>query len=515
MPYKQYLKVTSFIAAIIIVATLLVSLAYLDYQRNKQLIIDATRLTAVNRTSLLNQYFSMMSEKVSAMVLTFQNEYEKALKSPTSNIDVQSLISEQNQYRLYGNVDFESGASLTMYSFLTVKKSLDLSSPKTLAELSAALALDSQFESLLDNLEHPEWAYFISQSGFKLIAPNSIDFDESDYQRPFYQQAAPELNPSGAQIVTDLYNDAESKGLMITISEPVYIDQRFIGVISVDIGIEFILEILASGDVPGASIVFNHKGNIVAKTGDLKPNLKVPFNFNDLTLPKEASAVNYLRPVWGGTLFIAHLASVDELEQKAIKTSLYSWVNLALGSLMLISLVFWLKEAKRNEYLMRTDPLTGLKNRRGFSEALKPIKAHLVRTKKPCALLLMDIDKFKRINDTHGHNVGDRVIESVAKDIVTSVRQDSICARWGGEEFVMFLPNTAKADAVKIAQRIRQSIEENVRTSKKLTVTISIGVYACSATEEIVSMAYFADEALYQAKKSGRNRVEVSAQCNN
>jgi two-component system cell cycle response regulator len=163
-----------------------------------------------------------------------------------------------------------------------------------------------------------------------------------------------------------------------------------------------------------------------------------------------------------------------------------------------------------------TDPLTGLHNRRYMTSQLEPLVARAVRDGKPVGALLLDIDHFKKINDSFGHDVGDEVLREFAVRLASNVRAVDLPCRYGGEEFVVVMPETALADAERIAERIRLHVGGSpfrVAGGREiLTVTISIGVAASlGLTDTPESLLKRADEALYEAKQTGRNRVIARA----
>ena len=127
------------------------------------------------------------------------------------------------------------------------------------------------------------------------------------------------------------------------------------------------------------------------------------------------------------------------------------------------------------------------------------------------SLLFLDIDYFKKINDTYGHDAGDYVLKKTTKIIHANIRDEDIFARWGGEEFALLLPETEIADAVIVAKRIRKIIEETSfrYCKKKLSLTISIGISNIKKLKKrsISELVKNADTALYKAKHNGRNRV--------
>jgi diguanylate cyclase (GGDEF)-like protein len=157
------------------------------------------------------------------------------------------------------------------------------------------------------------------------------------------------------------------------------------------------------------------------------------------------------------------------------------------------------------EKIATKDSLTDLYNRRKFHEA---IELQLKKVSKG-ALIILDIDHFKRINDQYGHNVGDVVLKLLARKLLSNIRENDIVARWGGEEFLIFLSGSDIINATKIAERIRLAVSETDFTIKD-QVTISLGVAMIQNYDQINDAIKAADDALYKAKSTGRNKVEVN-----
>ena len=159
------------------------------------------------------------------------------------------------------------------------------------------------------------------------------------------------------------------------------------------------------------------------------------------------------------------------------------------------------------------DPLTDIANRRGFNERLEIEWAHAIRDKSTLSMLMIDIDHFKRYNDTYGHPQGDVLLQTIAAIFhQTLVRSTDFAARWGGEEFTVLLPGTNTDGALKIAERIRSDVERTAvprADGSDTHVTISIGVYSQSPQPGDLANDFVtgADKALYAAKNSGRNKV--------
>jgi len=156
------------------------------------------------------------------------------------------------------------------------------------------------------------------------------------------------------------------------------------------------------------------------------------------------------------------------------------------------------------------DPLTSTANRRGFERALVIELGRSERHGHPCALVIIDLDGFKQVNDLHGHGVGDDVLVTVAERLRESVRAADTVARLGGEEFALLLPETDLPGALIVAERVRSAIEAGgvrIKGGDRLTVTASFGVADFPASRDRVALMREADQALYTAKRLGKNRV--------
>ena len=156
------------------------------------------------------------------------------------------------------------------------------------------------------------------------------------------------------------------------------------------------------------------------------------------------------------------------------------------------------------------DPLTSLLNRRGLSFYFDK-ELNKANINSPLTLMLVDIDYFKSINDVYGHDVGDLCLIEVAKALKEELRKNDIIARFGGEEFIIILPNTALTKAITIAEALRSKVSQGTYSEFKLPLTVTFGITQSEAKNETtLKMIKRADKALYKGKDKGRNRVEVS-----
>lgn len=163
-----------------------------------------------------------------------------------------------------------------------------------------------------------------------------------------------------------------------------------------------------------------------------------------------------------------------------------------------------------------TDQLTGLHNRRYMSRHLENLLSQSKQTGKPLAFAIMDIDFFKTVNDTYGHDIGDEVLREFASRVTANVRGIDLACRFGGEEFVVVMPDTDLTFAYAVAERLRKQVESTSiaisRSPGTLNITVSIGIAALGGADDTAdALLHRADQALYQAKRTGRNRVVADA----
>jgi diguanylate cyclase (GGDEF)-like protein len=174
-----------------------------------------------------------------------------------------------------------------------------------------------------------------------------------------------------------------------------------------------------------------------------------------------------------------------------------------------------LEEAKAELLeMIHKDPMTNLYNRRYFNDISETLFALSKREKNHFSALMIDIDRFKLVNDNYGHAIGDKVLEELSLILKNIVRQSDVPIRFGGEEFVILLPNTDVDGAILLAKKIRETVEQKdilLEDNSILKITLSIGVAECDCIHDsnIDNLIHRIDEALYQAKRTGRNRVIV------
>ena len=199
----------------------------------------------------------------------------------------------------------------------------------------------------------------------------------------------------------------------------------------------------------------------------------------------------------------------------------FRYGNLTVGSVVIAALSYYygtavrkaqidLEEKNRQlDELARTDPLTGLANRRESTTILEYESARSLRASDGFAVALIDIDYFKSINDEYGHDAGDLVLADLAQLLRSSLRAQDSVARWGGEEFLLILPQTRGEGAAVVSEKVRSAVENHsfALSSGEIHVTATVGVAIYDAASGIEAAVRAADESLYQGKQRGRNCV--------
>jgi len=168
--------------------------------------------------------------------------------------------------------------------------------------------------------------------------------------------------------------------------------------------------------------------------------------------------------------------------------------------------------ARSSEYeaMAHQDALTGLANRRGLEHDLRLLQQSQEELLYPLSIVFMDIDHFKRVNDEQGHDVGDAVLQTMAAELRSHVQREDLLARWGGEEFVLMMPQTTAEEAMSVAERLQLCLSQ-ARWPGALQVTASFGVAQCDCAASMETALRAADQAMYEAKQQGRDRVVRAA----
>ncbi len=219
-----------------------------------------------------------------------------------------------------------------------------------------------------------------------------------------------------------------------------------------------------------------------------------------------------LEPTEAGVFFLRRSVSEPPLTQEDVEFAETVVKAAVAANQRRKRLEATIAENRRLEVLAQTDPLTEVLNRRALNERLLAEMDRGRRYESQVSLLLIDLDYFKRINDTHGHLVGDDVLQEIAELLQNAVRTVDVVARYGGEEFVIVLPETGMIGATSFAERTRELIElhpfKGTRGQEvKLTTSIGVSIFPAPGVETVEDFFAAADQALYRAKAEGRNKV--------
>ena len=362
--------------------------------------------------------------------------------------------------------------------------------------------------------------------------PSVIGFDGGN--REWCKKA--QENPDITQHVSTMF--LSNTGMMTVTQDRLFvtITPGYYGQVGLEIELEFFskwLDQITAGE-HGIIAIADINLNLLARKPTLPDALGKKVN-DDIAKTFISSEDNYssyrrLSPLDGEHRVYA-ARKVDELPfivvvGEADRDWQKTWKQQALGTVtalmilwvmaMLILRNYWVQLRQRNElyYLANTDPLTSIANRRDFMNQAKKELSRVQRYQTSLAVLVLDIDRFKVINDTHGHATGDRALIAFTKACLSNLRDVDVLGRLGGDEFAILLPNIMIDDVRIVAERILRAIatvEILNDEGHSINITSSIGVSMVdSGTSSVNEMMAMADEAVYLSKKSGRNHIEFA-----
>ncbi|RZT38377.1 diguanylate cyclase [Cupriavidus agavae] len=414
-------------------------------------------------------------------------------------------------------------------------------------QLSHVLGISQRTNEDADNI-----VTFISSNGFYVTYPPRTGSAAAELMQrfstmPYYRDQLPDRNPERILRVAPVYKQFESNRLRTTtLSIPVYVADRFRGVVALDVELPRLRTLIGAPEDRGAvRYLVDRNGSIFATSrGAERTDLRWPddmgerwkhtplvelFARDNGMLHKDGQYLLFQQAGGRGNWIM-----VDTVDDSAIYRAVFRRTSLpllaiwlALPLLMLVTLrvvnhlfSHYLAAGARLQELSDTDPLTELANRRSFGNRFNHEAARRQRDGEPLAMLMVDIDFFKRVNDRWGHASGDRVLQALARALRDNLREQDIPARIGGEEFTVLLPESTLAEASETAERLRGIMAQLAvpaapdappaeLASGPIRFTVSIGV-AEAGTDDcqtLDAMLATADRRLYAAKAAGRNRV--------
>jgi len=419
------------------------------------------------------------------------------------------------------SVAYEDKANISGYGGLKKDKA-------TLQEMEMSFYLIRYFKLIKEQNRDYAWVYYYSNKDFITLYPfvESKDFALlPEYKnKPLMRYATPEINPKKELFFTPLYVDNGGLGLMVTIGLPLYDKETFLGVTELDITLESQSAMLERLDILAChSLIINKENEVIAVNNIAEPNTKDVVKADTLLSDKLLN----MQDTQGEVLLIDGKYVYSQkftnapwkfiYYEDAFVVILKSFVY-ALPLFLMMAFLFYLGKLysrthqlsiELNEQAIR-DYMTGCYNRRYFYEAGEPIFFNNQRKGTSIAVVMMDIDDFKTINDVYGHHIGDIAIQEVPHILGQSLRKSDLVARVGGEEFCMLLEDITLEDTQKLFERVREHFEKNVIKADGIEIgyTVSFGIaYGLpNSLEEMISLS---DKALYHSKNSGRNLVTI------
>jgi len=464
-----------------------------------QLIRSQTEAAFQYRTELVKNYVNAMRQNVDALARTYVQSYAAVPADKSAHL---RWHDEFQSWTLSGFTSDETATTLA--GSATGPEHLPRP-PSVLRELAAAVSLDPQIQSILDFDDEVSWVYYTSVQHFMYIAPKvpvaDFRFTDSLYDKPFWWPAIPEHNPEQKQIISDLYEDGAGKGLMISISSPVSIEHKFIGVVSLDLGIQMLQRRLEAGDAPGETLLVGKSGKIVARKAKFSPQEHYEQPPKAANWWADSQGSQWLSSdIAQGQLTILHRIRGGELYTEAMLRSLPIWILSLLLFVLLLLLLRLSSALNMVSRLSHRDQLTDALNRHGLLDRADLLHALARRRGNTVAAAIFDLDFFKKINDQHGHEIGDDILRVVSWAMKEQLREYDLLCRWGGEEFVaLFLVDTFAAVPI-VAERLRSAHSDSA-----MGVTLSGGVVIWRDDETLHEAVRRADRLLYEAKADGRN----------
>ncbi len=494
--------------------------------RSEWLLATATTVAATGQE--IDHRLQERRRKVEALRLLT----EEALKqSPRSEHLSATLITDQQGFYQNEAPAGERTEHSGRISGASVSPATD---PALRQEMAAVWSLVPLFR--LNHQQDPSlpWIYYLSVREFILLYPwaplEQYRYDASIQELEFWRAVIPANNPRGDLRWTSVYQDGAGKGLMITASAPVYVDEQFRGIVAVDVLLTEFQQVLASSQNQQlAMLLFDNTGQLVAQTGDLDASLLAsrqavlqPLGLAEASIdlgPRfQQRAGWHLMHVSidNGAATLLALKPVTQVWRVALIKAAPFVLLIVLGVMLLVMLVRSERAARQIEQLTITDGLTGAYNRRHFDAMFDVERERAQRAHRKFAVVMADIDQFKSFNDHYGHLAGDDALRRAVQAMTQATRRGGdLLFRWGGEEFAVLLSVDSVAQAEEIAERIRLSVSQLQiphEYSPHLVLTISLGIALTTdpvhcTREQLIREA---DQALYEAKAAGRNRTKLT-----
>lgn len=384
-------------------------------------------------------------------------------------------------------------------------------------EMAMAVSLTPVMRAIKNKSPDIPWIYYTSASGFMFLYPR-VPVAQFFYSRhletmDFYQLGLPANNPDHAIYWSPLYEDAAGQGQMVTVSRPVYLDQRFLGILSIDLGADRLLRHVQNHDVPHSALyLYDATGRPMLNADGLAPAIQVGSLAKGQPTPLGDQRVTTFPLPSAKWHLVVRTDHRSMVLGALLKTAFHlATVLLFLVSLVLIALL--MRSGRQVQTLSIRDALTGLYNRRHFDEVARIEFARSERHGVWLGFMLLDVDFFKKYNDHYGHQQGDIALKEVTAAIRTALKRatDGVF-RVGGEEFAALIELGEPADLAMLAERVNEAVRalgmpHAPNPHGKVTVSIGTTLVGPGHWVDVESAYKCADEGLYEAKQSGRDKA--------
>lgn len=494
---RKFKKVAPFIIISLIVIFLIAS--YSIYKNEITQIKINIKYQLINKSLNIKEYFQTSEALIYSLKYTIEDKLNieafESVKHPAFN-----TIKYDKEKNLFKIMNFYGINSIDLSTIMGIGNPKEFEKEK-IHEINSALHLKSIFNAAMEIMPDLKWVYYTSKNNFIYISPNYDFKDEknlkSQYQNAFWTEAIPKNNPEQQLVITDLYKDGAGKGLMTTLSIPIHKNDIFQGIVSIDVGLNTLTNLLPHDILIGESYLIDEKNQIVSSNLDFELGDKISkINKNSIFVPIIENEINLL-----------HNIKEFDIRKEAFLKS-FGKITIVFLLLFISFIALYLRVIlTKVQYFANTDSLTKLLNRRAMQREITTLINTSIRYNQKLTFLLIDIDYFKSVNDKYGHQVGDKVLIEISKLFKKNTRDSDIVARYGGEEFLIALSNTDLDNGYILAERIRLYAQRIKIDNYNVDFTISIGCTNLKKDDNFFSILKRVDKLLYKAKNNGRNNT--------
>lgn len=488
-----------------IVILIIISIILFIYSVNKQK-FDYLR-TIENVTIKLEQITTNEIDTLKILKQSFVDLYD--LKDKITIKYANKLHHIDNK----GNFALDIDNLINITGFGGISSDIDVQ-----REIELSIMMTNKFKTVKKFNDSYTWLYYSSKNHFTANWPflhsSKFGWKLSDENNPLFQYAIPKNNPKREIFFTPLYFDAAGLGLMVTIGNPIYIKDEFLGTINVDITLDLRNGFFKNNNLKDITMIIINKDNQIIGANDLKGFDNSKIYHIDKFIPSDIldkiNKNNNFNLIDSNYYYIKNYKNAPwriiafTKQSDIVLNALLLTIPILLLILLLIKIISFNNKISNMAY---HDSLTGLANRYYLYEFEKKIISTAKRLNLPVSLAIIDIDKFKLINDKYGHSIGDKVLIDLSNIIFDNIRISDLFVRYGGEEFIILFTNTNLSNSIKLSNKLLKTIENSNILDDEI-ITVSIGLSVLDINNETVDDAIKkADLKLYEAKNTGRNKV--------